>query len=285
MCNKIIVLSLIGLLIAISNITLAQDKSEKFLAPTEKEMPAKKEMKVEEKIRLMEERGITGQKEVVSQEQEGVVRAVGKGDIKKKQVQTYHTQKTISEIPVEEAEEVGGDKQVYSNEKVEEIKSKIEEESKILTTEEVKPLEKMPPLTLGEQEEIKFNPSITRVILREGGGADYITTHSGISKKKYLVFEIYSIDSNSKTLQEVISKGEKDFSQQIQTNSDGNFEISYQSNKYQQGNYYLVVSGGNETKGEYKIIHFVRVSPVSTEVIKKNIPTGESVKPIIKFNK
>ncbi len=50
MCNKIIVLGLIGILIAISNITLAQEKlqeikaPDKFLSTSEKQMPDKKEI-------------------------------------------------------------------------------------------------------------------------------------------------------------------------------------------------------------------------------------------------
>lgn len=284
MCKKIIVLGLIIGLMGIGGLNRNSFAEEKMIEKATTELQDLKTIRVKEKIRAMQENEIKSQKSTTYQNQ--IEEAVGKEDIKKKQIQTSQMQESTSEIPVEEVEEVGRSKQVFSNEKVEEIKSKIEEEPKPkISSEELKPLKNIPPLTLGEQEEIKFNPSITKVILRAGGGADYITTHSGVSKKKYLVFEIYSIDSDSVSLPEVISKGKKEFSQQIQTNSDGSFEITYQSNKYQQGNYYLVVSGRNETKGGYKTIHFVRISPVSNNVIKQNNRKVEPVKPIINLNK
>ncbi|MDI6736252.1 MAG: hypothetical protein QME42_08715 [bacterium] len=210
--------------------------------------------------------------------QEQVGEAVAKE--KEKKLQPYQTQEGISEIPVEEAKEVGRDKQAFSDEKVEEIKFKVEEVSKILPVEEVKPLEKMPPLILGEQEEIKFNPSITKVILRAGGGADYITTHSGISKKKHLRFEIYQTTSDYKTLADIVTRGTKVLSREIQTNPDRMFEITCQSTEYQQGNYYMVVTGSDDAKDGYKRIHFVRISPLSTERIEQR--EIHPAKPIIK---
>lgn len=273
MKHKIIVLGLIIGLMGMGwlNRNSFADTSETYNLKTQKVEKAGRTMKEEEK---------EGQKK------EGeIVEAVPKEDeLKAKQMSAE--QMDIYEMVEEEAKEMGREQQALPDEETKIKKTQIEE-AIILPTEEVKEKDEVPPLILSQDEEIKFHPSMTKVILRAGGGADYTTTHRGVSNKKYLMFEIYEMtdDKDVKNASELMTKGKKVFSQPIQTDADGSFKITYNSTNYQEGNYYLVISGRNESKGEYKILHFVRVSPLSSGIAKQRIIEVEPVKPIIKFNK
>ncbi|MEW6607379.1 MAG: hypothetical protein AB1414_07990 [bacterium] len=267
MCKKIIVLCLVIGLMQIAGFNRNSFAEEDMIKETTIKTQDLKTLSVKEEI------------------------AVGKEDVlKKKQGQTYQAKETIGEIAIEEAEEVGGYKKTSPRENVKEIKDLQKEKSIFLPAEEI--TSEMPPLILNEQEEIKFNPSIINATLRGGGGVDYTTIHSGISKRKYLTFDIYeSTDeqgskSEQEYMSELMTKGKKVFSQQIETEVNGNFSITYQSTQYQQGNYYLIVSGRDNIRGGDKIIHFVRISPLSTKESERGIyPPEEPVKPtIIKVN-